>query len=305
MTFKTGLTMYSIPDLQLFIRTADSGSLSKAARDLDLTVATASATLKRLEQKLGTLLFIRSTRSMRLTLDGEIFLDYCRNSLAILAEGEAMLSGGKQAVRGTVRMSVPSDLGRTVLLPWLNAFQAQHPAVVLTLHFSDRISDLHREPVDVAIRYGRLEDSSLVSQLLCPNRRVVVAAPGYLARHGTPKSPRDLAGHNCLLYYLKAGVYNVWRFRSRDETVEVKVRGDRMTDDASIVREWAVAGAGITYKSWLDVKQDVAAGRLVTLLDNFAGEDIPLNAVYPHRNAISPAARALVAYLRERLNEAF
>lgn len=293
--------MHSLADLQLFVRTADNGSLSKAARELGLSAAAASAGLKRLEERLGTLLFVRSTRSMRLTLDGELFLEYCRQSLAMLAEGEALLGGGKQAVRGPVRLSMPSDLGRRVLLPWLNDFQKRYPSVTLTLHFSDRLSDLHKEPVDVAIRYGRLDDSSLVSQQLCSNRRVVVAAPAYLKRHGVPKTPNELAGHNCLLYYLKSGLFNVWRFLARGETFEVKVRGDRMADDAGIVREWAVAGAGIAYKSLLDVQQDLAGGKLVTVLDSFAGDDYPLHAVYPHRAAVSPAARALVAYLRERL----
>ncbi|HEY8607824.1 MAG TPA: LysR family transcriptional regulator [Noviherbaspirillum sp.] len=292
--------MYSIADLQLFVRTADTGSLTRAARELGLLPATASAALKRLEQKLDARLFERSTRSLRLTPRGEIFLDYCRGALALLAEGEALLAAGAAQVRGDLRVSAPSDLGRQRLLPWFDIFQAAHPGVRLGLQLSDQVSDLFRDAVDVAIRYGKLEDSSLLSQPLARNWRVVVAAPSYLARHGTPVHPRELADHNCLLYHRKSGLFNTWRFTVAGAPLEVRVRGDRMADDGGIARNWALAGHGIADKSWLDVQDDVKAGRLVTILDGYTGEDYPLQAVYPHRKSASPAARALVAFLREQ-----
>lgn len=300
LNFKNFLTMYSTADLQLFVRTADCGNLTRAARMLHQTPAAASAALRRLEQRLGVLLFARSTRSLRLTPDGEIFLEYCRNALALLSEGEAMLMAGRDKVRGQLRLSAPSDLGRQVLLPWLNQFQELHPEVMLSLQFADRVIDLRRDPVDIALRYGRLDDSSLVSQHIADNRRVVVASPGYLERHGRPRTLRELSEHNCLLYYLTPGLFNTWRFSTGKETLEIKVRGDRMADDGGIVREWAVAGLGIAYKSWLDVWPDLQRGTLVTLLDDHAGEDTPLNAVYPHRSVISPAVRALVTFLRDK-----
>jgi DNA-binding transcriptional LysR family regulator len=300
LNFKNLLTMYSTADLQLFVRTADCGSLTRAARMLNQTPAAASAALRRLEQKLGVLLFARSTRSLRLTTDGEVFLEYCRNALALLAEGEAMLMAGRDKVRGQLRLSAPSDLGRQVLLPWLNEFQEIHPEVMFSLQFADRVIDLRRDPVDIALRYGRLDDSSLVSRHVADNRRVLVASPGYLARHGTPKTLRELGEHNCLLYYLTPGLFNTWRFNAGKDAVEIKVRGDRMADDGGIVREWAVAGLGIAYKSRLDVWPDLKRGALVTLLDEHAGEDTPLNAVYPHRNGVSPAVRTLVEFLREK-----
>jgi DNA-binding transcriptional LysR family regulator len=292
--------MYTTTELQLFIRTADTGNLSRAARDLDLSVATASAGLKRLEQRLATHLFVRSTRSMRLTPEGETFLEYCRHALALLDEGEAMLSAGRKAVRGPIRLSAPSDLGRNVLLPWLNAFQQQHPDIMLTLRFSDHMMDLIRDPVDLAFRYGPLEDSSLVSQHVTDNPRVAVASPAYLEKHGTPLTPKDLEQHNCLLYYLKQGLFNNWRFRSGRNLIDIKVRGDRMADDGAIVREWAVSGFGIAYKSWLDVRHDVERGKLVTILNDYQGDDVPLNVVFPHRNSVSPGVRALVAFIRDR-----
>jgi len=294
--------MYATTDLQLLIHTADTGSLSQAARLLGVLPATASASLKRIEQRLATRLFARSTRSMRLTPEGEIFLEYCRDALALLQEGETLLSSGKDAIQGHIRLSMPSDIGRNVLFPWLNEFQALHPAVKFTMQFSDRVADLFRDAVDVAIRSGKLGDSSLVSQQLAIGRRVLVASPDYLHCHGAPQTPDDLVRHNCLLFYLKQGLFNQWRFQNGKQAIDVKVQGDRMTDDASIAREWAVAGVGIAYKSWIDVRSDVRAGRLVTMLDEYCQEAIPLNAVYPHRNSASPTVRALVAFLRARFD---
>ncbi|MFC5476346.1 LysR family transcriptional regulator [Paraherbaspirillum soli] len=293
--------MYSTTDLQLFIHTADLGSLSQAARQLDLLPATASASLKRLEQQLNARLFVRSTRSMRLTPEGALFLDVSRQALALLSEGEALLRADG-AVRGHLRLSMPSDVGRNVLLPWLNEFQEIHPQITLSLQFSDRVIDLFRDPVDIAFRYGKLDDSTLISQPLAASRRVAVAAPAYLARHGTPQSPQELAGHNCLLYYLQRGLFNNWRFYSGKHPIDIKVRGDRMTDDAAIAREWAVAGIGIAYKSWLDVRRDIADGNLVAILERFTGEETPLNMVYPHRSSASPAVRALLGFLREKFD---
>ncbi len=295
--------MYSTADLQLFIRTADSGNLSQAARDLDLSTATASASLKRLEQKLGTRLFVRSTRSMRLTQDGEVFLEYGRNALALLKEGEALISADKGSIRGNIRISASSDLGRSVLLPWLDDFQRIHPAITITLQLSDSNVNLFREPVDMAFRYGKQQDSTLVSQHLIDNRRTLVASPAYVDKHPPLQHPRDLASHNCLLYYLKHGLNNTWPFLSGKELIEVKVRGDRMANDGAVVREWAVAGLGIAYKSWLDIRQDLDNGRLVRLLPEYLGDEVPLNVVYPHRNSASPRVRALLAFLREKFAE--
>ncbi|ASU38701.1 LysR family transcriptional regulator [Herbaspirillum sp. meg3] len=294
--------MYAITDLQLLIHTADTGSLSQAARILGILPATASASLKRVEQRLNTRLFARSTRSMRLTPEGEIFLEYCRDALALLQEGESLLSSSKDAIQGHIRLSMPSDIGRNVLLPWLNDFQTLHPDVKFTMQFSDRMADLFRDAVDVAIRSGKLSDSTLVSQQLAIGRRVLVASPPYLERHGTPATPDDLFDHNCLLFYLKQGLFNQWHFQNGKQRIDIKVQGDRMTDDASIARQWAVAGAGIAYKSWIDVREDVRAGRLVTVLDDYCREEIPLNAVYPHRNSASPTVRALLVFLRTRFD---
>lgn len=293
--------MYTSTELQLFVLTAQRGNLSQAARELDMQTATASAAIKRLELQLACRLFERTTRSMRLTVQGELFLEHCRAALAALAEGEAAILASSAALRGQLRLSAPADFGRQVLAPILNEFQQVHRGIVLTLHCTDQHSDLVREPVDMAFRYGRLADSSMVAQTLAENRRLVVAAPSYLARHGAPASAAELAGHNCLLHNLNRRLSNTWRFRSAKAQLEVEVRGDRVSDDGGIVRDWAVAGCGIAYKSAIDVRADLAAGRLVVLLSQLEGEDWPLSVVYPHRTSLSPLSHAVLAQVKAAL----
>lgn len=293
--------MHSISDLSLFVRVADTGNLSQAARELGLQPATASAALKRLEERLDTRLFERTTRSMRITAQGQLFLDYCRDALTLLEQGEAVLGHARDKVLGKLRITAPADFGRNVLAPMAAEFMELHPGLTLILQCADRSANLFRDTVDLAFRYGRLDDASYVSKQLARNRRVVVAAPRYLAAHGTPAVPDDLVRHNCLIHSLSQSTTNTWRLAQGRSRVEVKVRGDHVSDDGGLVREWAVAGHGIAYKSWLDARADVEAGRLVVLFPDFTGADWPLHAVYPHRSSIAPAARAFLAFVAPRI----
>lgn len=287
--------MKALTDLRLFVRTADAGSLSAAARQLDLSPAVASAALKRLEGELGSRLFVRTTRSLRLTQAGERFLDHAREALRTLDEGRQSLRGDAARLSGELRISAPSDLGRNVLLPWLDAFQHQHPDLQLRLHLSDRIADIHRQPVDVALRYGVPQESSLVALPLQPNnRRVLVASPEYLSRAGTPQTPHALGSHACLRFMLADELHTHWRFTDPDgKPCRVRVEGAHVSDDGDVVHRWALAGLGIAYKSWLDVCADVDAARLQVLCRDWAGEASPLHMVVPDRRLISPAVQRL------------
>jgi DNA-binding transcriptional LysR family regulator len=295
---------YAIEDLRLFALVADTGNLSQAARELDMLPATASAAIKRLEARLGARLFERSTRHMRLTAQGELFVEYCRDALVLLEQGEALLGASAGRIQGKVRVAAPADWGRNVLAPMLDPFLRKHPGLTLVLQCADRTMDLFRDPVDLAFRYGQLEDASFVSQQLAANRRVAVAAPSYLKKRGVPAMPEDLKRHNCLVHSTSQGTSNTWRFSKGRQSIEVTVKGDRVTDDGGLVREWAVAGVGIAYKSRLDAAADLAAGRLVALFPELTGADWPLHVVYPHRNSLSPAARAVLAHVMEQLRPA-
>ncbi|MBV8657447.1 MAG: LysR family transcriptional regulator [Burkholderiales bacterium] len=294
--------MIRFDDLQVFVSAADCGSLSAAARELDLTPAVASAALKRLEKELGTLLLVRSTRSLRLTVDGERYLVHARSSLAALTAGRDVLAADKAAITGNLTVSLPSDLGRHVLLPWLDVFQTQHPALALQLRVSDRIADLYRQPVDVALRYGVPADSGLVAlPLVADNRRVLCASPAYLAQHGEPATPTDLRRHNCLRLVLGDQIHSRWSFLREAETHVVTVSGRHTSDDGEVVRRWAVAGQGIAYKSRLDVLADLRAGHLLPLLPAYQTEATPLYLVCPHRLSLSPAVIRLRDFLMQQL----
>jgi DNA-binding transcriptional LysR family regulator len=294
--------MIRLEDLVIFISAADNGSLSAAARQLDLTPAVASIGLKRLEAELGTRLLARSTRSLRLTPDGERYLAYARNVIEQLEAGRNAVADGRNMIGGSVALSMPSDLGRSVLAQWLDEFQAQHPAVSLQVHIGDTVTDMFRAPIALAIRYGVPEDSTLVALPLAPdNRRVLCASPDYFARHGRPESPAQLAEHNCLRFALSETLHDRWTFFKDGEATVVNVRGDRSSDDGELVRRWALAGRGIAYKSRLDVLADLKAGHLEAALTDFEGESTPLHLVCPHRTMLSPTINALRDLLRERL----
>lgn len=296
--------MLRIDDLQLFVRAADSGSLSAAARGLEVSPAVASAALKRLEATLGTRLFVRSTRSLRLTPEGEAYLAHARAALANLNEGAQALAGGREAISGVLQLSAPSDFGRNVLLPWLDEFQARHPQLQVRLMLGDGLTDLFRQPVDIVLRYGEPEASSLVAlPVAADNRRVLCASPVYLKRHGEPQRLEDLAAHNCLRFMLAGRVHDRWYFQEGSRAHTVQVGGDRLSDDADVVRRWALAGAGLAYKSWLDIAADVAAGRLCVLLPGCLGEAAPLSLLCAHRAQLSKPVRLLREHLQGRCAE--
>lgn len=295
--------MQALRDFQLFLLVADCGSLSGAARRLDLTPAAASIGLKRLEAELGVQLFLRSTRSLRLTAEGQVYLEHCRQAMQLLADGREAALTGSTTLSGVLQLSLPSDFGRHVALPWLDDFQAENPALSLRLLLSDRPADIYRHPVDLALRYGSLPDSSLVALPVAPdNRRILCASPAYIASHGQPATPHQLVDHNCLCFLLGDEVHDRWRFTRDGGELSVQVRGNRIADDGDAARRWAIAGRGIAYKSALDVAGDLAAGRLHRLCPAFAGEAAPLNLLCADRRQISPLVQTLRQFLAERCN---
>lgn len=294
----------NLQDIHVFVLTADNGSLSAAARVLDLSPAVASASLKRLESELGAVLLLRSTRSLRLSPEGLRFLPAARLALAGLQDAVDEIASGRKVVRDHLQISMPSDLGRNHVLAWLDDFLVRYPEVSLRVQTTDRVSDLYRQPVDLAIRYGMTADSGLVAvPLLTSNRRVLCASPDYIARHGTPSSPEELARHNCLRFRLSDNVHEQWQFTRDGQTVTVPVRGDRVSDDGDAVRRWALAGHGIAYKSHLDVCTGLASGQLVALCTDWTTEAAPLALVCADRRQLSPTVVLLRDHLRRCLEK--
>jgi DNA-binding transcriptional LysR family regulator len=290
----------NLSDLQVLLHTARGGSLTAAARSLGITPAAASATLKRLEAQLGTRLIERSTRAMRLTPPGQTLLEYARRAFELLAEGESQLDAERGALVGTVRVAAPSDLTRTVLLPLLDEFLRLHPGVELALNVGDRVLDVLRDEVDVAIRYGDLRDSRLVARTLTVARSVVTASPDYLRRRGTPRSPMDLVDHNCISFMRGGQPFRTWRFGQHGQWMTVRVGGDRSVDDASLAREWAIAGAGIIVMTEIEQRRDLLSGALVRVLTDWETDPYPLHAILPSGRFVPNRVRKMVDFLVER-----
>ncbi len=277
--------------------------MTAAARALGITPAAASATLKRLEAQLGTRLFERSTRAMRLTPPGQILLEYAQRAFELLAEGEAQLDAERGALVGTVRVSAPSDLTRTVLMPMFDEFLRLHPGVKLALNVGDRVLDVLRDEVDLAIRYGELSDSRLVARRLLLAHPVLSASPDYLSRHGTPHTPTDLVDHNCISFIRGGRTFSSWRFGQSGQWTEIRIGGDRIVDDASLAREWAISGAGIIFMTEIEQRHDLQSGNLVRLLTEWETDPYPLHALLPSGRFVPNRVRALVDFIAGRFTE--
>lgn len=298
----------NLSDLRVLVETARGGSLTAAARVLDITPAATSAMLKRLEAQVGARLFERSTRAMRLTSQGQTLLDYAGRALELLEEGASQALSESGALRGTIRVAAPSDVSRSVLLQWFDTFVAQHAGVQIALSVSDRVQDVRRDAVDVALRYGALADSQLAARPIYTTRRVACATPAYLQRHGAPAHPQDLAQHNCITLHIAGRREVRWHFErtpdavaqgARPEVLEVRVDGDRTVDDGAIAHDWALAGAGIAYKSGLDIRGHLRSGALVALLPGWQGQHYTLHAVLPSNRFVPARVRALVDHLAQ------
>ena len=291
--------MSYLNDVQLFVEVSQAGSISAGGRVLGLSPAAASAAIKRLEQRVDSQLIERSTRSLRLTQAGETFLGHCQQSQLALEEGLAALRQGREQLSGDIHLGAPSDLGRDRLDTLLEPFRQRHPQVRLVMHLSDGLIDLYRNPIDLVLRYGLSEDSGLVGRKLCDNGRVLVASPNYLARHGQPQRFEELARRNCICFYRNGELFNRWRLFHQGQHREIAVTGDRAADDGALVRQWAVAGHGIAYKSRLDVQADLDAGRLIDLFPDATYDATPLYVAYPSRRYQPARIKALLAWLEE------
>lgn len=292
--------MDRLTSMTVFARVAATRSFSAAARELGISQATASKHVQMLEHWLGTRLLHRTTRQVGLTEAGESFYT---QATQILEDMETARQAGQTAPRprGHLRLTVPVGFGSTRLGGLLVAFLHENPDVSISVNVCERPVDLIEEGYDLALRAWMRapEDPDLVVQPLLSLGYVVCAAPGYLAAHGAPEMPADLAGHTCLIDHRQYG--DVWRFTGPDGEAEVVVNGRLKTDNALLRREAALEGAGILLALEILVEQDIAAGRLVRLLPDYSPPPIRLDAVSPGNRAGTPKVRQFVAFLAARL----
>ncbi|HSN92819.1 MAG TPA: LysR family transcriptional regulator [Anaeromyxobacteraceae bacterium] len=285
----------------LFQLVAGKGSLSAAARELGISTSAVSKRLARLEQRLGVRLLHRTTRRLKLTDEGELYLQGASRILAEIGELERSVGSRRVTPRGLIRVNATFGFGRRHVAPALLEYARLYPEVQVQLDLSDRPLNLVEEGYDIGIRVGAPGDTALVARKLAPNHRVVCGAPSYLRARGTPRAPRELAAHDCLILRQDGADYALWRFTSGGVTETVRVRGTLASNDGEVVRDWAVSGHGLILRSWWDVADEVARGRLVTVLDGYRTPEANVHAVYPVPRNLPAKVRLLVDFLAEFL----
>jgi len=289
-------------DMRLFVEAAARGTLSAAGRKLGLSPAAASARLFKLESVLSTKLFDRTTRQLRLTEEGKVYLQHCIVALQAIDDAEAALQASKNEVGGKIRISASGDFGRNQLSQWLEEFSALYPEVKIALTLTDSLSNLHQDDIDIAICFGLPGSDLLVAKRLASNWRVLCASPAYLAQYGRPQTPADLIYHHFVVLVTAAGALNDYRFAIGEEYWHHNVSMDRAweTNDGAVARSWALAGHGITRKTIWDAATDIKAGTLEVVLPDFIVSEPGVYAIFHRTRYTVPRVRVLLDFLTER-----
>ncbi|GAA4028414.1 LysR family transcriptional regulator [Actimicrobium antarcticum] len=289
--------MDQFKQISTFVDIIARGSLSAAARAEGIAPAMIGRRLDALEERLGIKLLQRTTRKIALTPEGASFLEDCQRILVELEQAELAVAAGSARASGHLMISAPAGFGRQHVAPLLPSFLTEHREVRLTLSLNDRMVDLLGEGIDVAIRIAALTDSNMVGVKLAENKRVVVAAPAYLQRHGTPQALDQLNSHNCLALS-SDGSQRGWTFRQNGKNVMLKVAGNMVCNDGEVLHDWALSGKGLAWRSMWEVGSEIEAGKLVTVLDEFAAPGNDIYAVFAQRRHLPLRIRAFIDFLR-------
>jgi DNA-binding transcriptional LysR family regulator len=240
-----------------------------------------SERLAALEEHYGVVLFNRTTRSISLTEEGRILEKGAKSVVREISDLDALIRFGAETLSGPIRISAPIDLGRSIVSNVIAAFTQENPEVSIELSLSDGYVDMVGQGFDLAIRFGKINDTSLRIHSLGNFQRLVCASPYYLQKHGAPKKPGDLTRHNCFVMRFGVNLDNVWEFGSGSKRQRIQVSGNRIVDDGSLIRSWALAGEGVVLKSELDVRDDISDGKLVSLLEKYLPPPTPLQLMLP------------------------
>jgi DNA-binding transcriptional LysR family regulator len=283
--------MDRLKQIETFVAVAAKGSLTAAAQAEGVAPAVIGRRMDALEARLGVKLLLRTTRRLSLTHEGSAFLEDCQRLITDFNNAEASVSEGGVKASGHLRVTAPAGFGRRHVAPLVPGFLAEHSDVSLSLNLSDRVADVVNEGFDCAVRVGDMPDSSLVSVRLADNRRLCVATPAYLKRAGTPASPAELGRHQCLTLSSDASQTRGWAFMVDGALTHLRPGGRLDCSDGQVLHDWCLQGLGLAWRSTWEVQADLAAGRLVSVLDDHAA---PPNGIY----AIFPSARHLPLRVR-------
>lgn len=285
--------------MAVFARVVENRSFTQAAGALGRSKSAVSKAVSALEDRLGARLLNRTTRRLSLTEAGAAYYERAARILAEAAEADSAVSALQDEPRGTLRVNAPMSFGQRHLAPAIGAFLERYPELRLDITLSDRIVDLIGEGYDVAVRIAALPDSSLIAAKLAPNRRLVCATPGYLARAGTPRHPQDLRRHNCFGYTYQA-TGNTWRFVGPEGPVAVRVTGTLSANNGEILKAAVLEGLGLSLIPSFSIAGELKSGELVNVLPDYIDTETSVYAVYPHSRHLSAKVRAFVDFLRHR-----
>ncbi len=288
-------------EMEIFVTAIEQGSFSAAARLVGLSPSAVSRAVSAIEARLGVRLLLRSTRALALTAEGEAYLRAARRILSDLGDAEQAIAD-QGAPRGRLRVSASQAHGRLAIVPLIGEFVARYPHILVDISLADRIVDVAGGQADVAIRFGPLADSPLTARKLGENRRVIVAAPAYLERHGTPRMPEDLHAHNCLNFNFRRAE-PVWPFRDGTRNYALAVRGNIEANNGETLGQLAAMGVGIARVGTFSIAEEMARGALVPILEDYNPGDVEaVHAVFAGGANTPARVRVFVDFLGERLN---
>lgn len=284
-------------DLRLFLRAVATGNLSAAGREVGMSPAVASKRIANLERKLGVTLLHRTTRHVSTTAQGQIFEEHAARVLSEIEGALAAVGQENEEPAGRLRVTAPATLARRHIAPLIAEFLATYPRIELDVQLADSMLDLQQEGIDVALRVGVLQDSTLIARKIAESPRVLCASPDYVAKHGMPERPEDLQDHNCLYMAQSA----IWVLRDGDKDLRIRVSGNLNSNSGELLREGALIGLGIAIKSIWDVEDLFRDGRLVHILPDFpVVTDAAVWAVYQPRRFVPAKIRAFVDFFVDR-----
>jgi len=299
--------MDKLKQMESFVSVATRGSLTAAAHAEGVAPAIMGRRLDALEERLGVKLLVRTTRRISLTHEGSAFLEDCQRLLTDVANAEASVSAGGVKASGHLRITAPAGFGRRHVAPLIPKFRELHADVTISLNLSDRVVDIAGEGYDCAVRVGDMPDSSLVSVRMADNRRLCVATPDFLKRHGTPLVPQDLTRFDCLVLSSDASQTRGWAFSiPKDDAREVmhlRPGGPMDCSDGQVLHNWCLAGHGIAWRSSWEVEEEIAEGRLVAVLEEFAAPPNGIYAVFPQRKHLPLRVRLWVDFLKHHYGQ--
>jgi DNA-binding transcriptional LysR family regulator len=293
--------MHAVDDMTIFARVVERASLSAAGRELRLSPAVVSSRITKLEARLGVRLLTRTTRTVNPTEEGRLYYEHCLRIIAEISEVERKLAEKKDSPSGVLRISAPTVMGRRWIAPLIPQFRDDFPEVEIRLQLTDRVADLVEEQVDVAIRRGYQQDSSLISRKVAPDFRIACASPEYLEKHGTPQTPADLKKHDCLLLRFPGSRRYQWQFMEDCVPQNFAVAGPIDSNNSHTLIDWALAGAGIVMKSVWDLYDEIEAGQLVPILLPHSPRDLAIYALAPPHRMQPPKSRAFINFIAGRL----